>query len=275
MSTVTTSASADLLYDTRAMAGRQLNRVRHNPGLFVITQAMPLTLLLFFGYVFGSTVALPGGADYRTYIVPGLLATAAAGGLVTGMLTAAADAQRGVLDRFRTLPMSRTAVPLGQAAADVLITAVGLVPLVAVGYAVGWRIESGPDEAAAGFALLLLLRFTSAWIGFHLGMVVGKEEAAGQLASMTFMLQLLSNAYVPAAGLPGWLRPVVEWNPLSAFNTAARELFGSAVPGLDDAAGAAWPMTHPVAASLGWSAVLLAVFVPLAVRRYARTSANT
>ncbi|MQY13204.1 Daunorubicin/doxorubicin resistance ABC transporter permease protein DrrB [Streptomyces sp. RB5] len=266
--------STDFLLDSRAMAGRQLRRARRNPGLIAVTQAMPLMLLLFFGYVFGSTVALPGGADYRTYIVPGLFAVTAAGGLVTGMLTAAADSRRGVLERLRSLPMSRTAVPLGQACADVLLTAVGLVPLLAVGYAVGWRIEAGAAFALAAAGLLLLLRFTTAWIGFHLGMAVGSEEAAGQLASTTFVLQLLSNAYVPAAGLPGWLRTVVEWNPLSAYTTATRELFGSAVPGLDDAAGAAWPMTHPVAASLLWSAVLLAVFVPLAVRRYARTTAR-
>lgn len=259
-----------LAYDGLTMLGRQLQRARRNPGLLVITQAMPLILLLFFGYVFGNSVALPGGADYRTYIVPGLLATTAAGGLVTGMLQAAGDAQRGVMERFRVMPMSRAAVPLGQAVADVLLFAATLVPLMAVGYAVGWRIEAGPGGTAGAIGLLLLLRFATAWIGIHLGMLMGSEEAAGQLASSTFVLQLLSNAYVPTLDMPGWLRAVVEWNPLSACVTAVRDLFGNAVPGLDDAQGAAWPVTHPVIASVGWCAVILAVFVPLAVRRTGR-----
>ncbi|AZM45237.1 ABC transporter permease [Streptomyces sp. WAC 06738] len=261
---------SDLAYDGMAIVGRQLQRARRNPALLVITQVMPLTLLLFFGYVFGNSVSLPGDADYRTYIVPGLFATTAAGGLVTGMLQAAADTGRGVTERFRALPISRAAVPLGHAVADVLLFAAGLVPLVAVGYAVGWRNDGSAAATAGALGLLLLLRFTSAWIGIHLGMAVGNEEAAGQLASTTFMLQLLSNAYVPTHGMPGWLRAVVEWNPLSAYVTAVRDLTGSAPPGLDDAPGAAWPMTHPVAAALVWSVVLLAVFVPLAVRRSAR-----
>jgi ABC-2 type transport system permease protein len=257
-----------IAYDSLSVMGRHLRRAKRNPALLVITQLMPLILLLFFGYVFGNSVSLPGDADYRTYIVPGLFATTAAGGLVTGMLQAAGDSQRGVMDRFRSLPMSRAAVPLGQAAADVAIFALGIAPLVAVGYAVGWQIQGGFSGAAAAFGLLLLLRFASAWVGIHLGMLTGTEEAAGQLASATFMLQLLSNAYVPANGMPGWLRAVVEWNPLSSFVTAVRDLFGNAVPGLDDGAGAAWPMTHPVAASIGWAVLLLALFVPLVMRRY-------
>ncbi|MDX3583686.1 ABC transporter permease [Streptomyces europaeiscabiei] len=253
-----------LAYDGTAMLGRQLRRVRNNPGLLILTQTMPISMLLFFGYVFGSALAVPG-EEYRRFLVPGLLVATAAGGIMTGMFQAAGDTHRGVMDRFRTLPMSRAAVPLGQALADVLVTAAGTVPFLLVGLAVGWRIEGGALAAAGAFGLLLLFRFAAVWIGIFLGLLTRNEEAAGQLGGATFLLPLLSNAYIPAEGLPGWLRTVAEWNPISAVATALRDLFGNApVP-----EGAAWPVAHPVAGSLLWCAVLLAVFVPLAVRTYA------
>ncbi|MET9873086.1 ABC transporter permease [Actinacidiphila glaucinigra] len=258
------------LGDGLALLGRHLLRVRRAPGLFVLTQAMPLILLLFFGYVFGSALTLPGDGGYRSYLLPGLFTAVAAGGLMTGMMQAAQDAQRGVADRFRTLPISRAAVPLGQAAADVLVTAAGLIPLALVGWAVGWRVEAGAGPVLGAYGLLLLFRFATCWAGIHLGLLLRDEEAAAQLGSATFVLQLVSGAYVPTSGMTGWLRAVAEWNPLSAVAAACRGLFGGPAAGLADVPGAAWPMAHPVAASVGWSLVLLAVFVPSAVRRYAR-----
>ncbi|MFF4153191.1 ABC transporter permease [Streptomyces sp. NPDC001651] len=254
-----------LVYDGGAMLGRQLRRVRNNPGLLILTQTMPISMLLFFGYVFGSALAMPG-ERYRSFLLPGLLVATAANGIMTGMFQAAQDTHRGVTDRFRTLPMSRAAAPLGQAVADLVVTALGTVPLLLTGLAVGWRIEGSALQAAGALGLLLLFRFAMTWIGVFLGLLTRSEEAAGQLGGATFLLPLLSNAYIPADGLPGWLRTVAEWNPISAVTTALRDLFGNApVPD-----GAAWPVAHPVAGSLAWCAVLLAVFVPLAVRRYAR-----
>ncbi|WP_406349719.1 ABC transporter permease [Streptomyces sp. NBC_01597] len=252
-------------YDGTALLGRQLRRMRNNPGLLILSQTMPISMLLFFGYVFGSALAMPGG-EYRSFLVPGLLVATAANGIMTGMFQAAQDTHRGVMDRLRTLPISRTAVPLGQAVADVVVTAAGTVPFLLVGLAVGWRIEGSALEAVGAVGLLLLFRFATTWVGIFLGMLTRSEEAAGQLGGATFMLPLLSNAYIPTEGLPGWLRTVAEWNPISAVTTALRDLFGNApVPG-----DAAWPVAHPVAGSLMWCAVLIAVFLPLAVRKYAR-----
>ncbi|MGD1222924.1 MULTISPECIES: ABC transporter permease [Streptomyces] len=253
-----------LAYDGGAMLGRQLRRIRHNPGLLILTQTMPITMLLFFGYVFGSALATPG-QEYRAFLVPGLMVATAANGIMTGMFQAAQDSHRGVMDRFRTLPMSRAAVPLGQAAADVVVTAAGTVPLMLVGLAVGWRIEGSALEAACGVGLLLLFRFATTWIGILLGLLSRSEEAAGQLGGATFVLPLLSNAYIPTDNLPGWLRTLAEWNPISAVTTALRDLFGNAPAPADGA----WPVTHPVAGSLAWCAVVVAVFLPAAVRRYA------
>jgi ABC-2 type transport system permease protein len=260
-----TSAAGTPVADGLAMLGRHLQRIKAAPGVVILTQTMPITMLLFFGYVFGSALAMPG-QEYRAFLVPGLLAATAAGGIMTGMFQSAQDCHRGVMDRLRALPMSRPAVPFGQTAADLLTTAVGLVPLVLVGLAVGWRIEGGPLAALGAFGLLLLFRFATSWVGCWLGLLIRNEEAAGQLGSTTFVLPLLSSAYIPTGNLPHWLRTVAEWNPISAVAAAIRDLFGNASP----AADAAWPVTHPVAGTLAWSVVLLAVFVPLSVRRYAR-----
>lgn len=253
-------------YDSTAVLGRHLQRIRHSPGVVILTQSMPITMLLFFGFVFGSALATPG-QEYRAFLVPGLLAATAAGGIMTGMFQSAQDAQRGVMDRFRTLPMSRVAVPLGQTAADLLTTAVGIVPLVLVGVAVGWRIEGGVPGALGALGLLLLFRFAANWAGAYLGLLIRNEEIAGQLGSVTFVLPLLSNAYIPTEGLPGWLRVVTEWNPISAVAAAVRDLCGNAAPNPD----AAWPSAHPVAGALLWSLLLLVVCVPLTVRRYTRS----
>ncbi|MER6525021.1 ABC transporter permease [Streptomyces sp. NPDC001508] len=251
-------------YDGVTMVGRQLRRVRNSPGITVLSQIMPVNMLLFFGYVFGSALAMPG-REYRSFLVPGLLVATAAGGIMTGMFQAAQDAHRGVMDRFRTMPVSRSAVPLGQAVADLVVSALGTVPLLLVGLAVGWRMEGSVAGALGAVGLLLLFRFACTSVGILLGLLTRSEEAAGQLGASTFVLPLLSNAYIPTGNLPGWLRTLAEWNPISAVTAALRDLFGNAPV----AEGAAWPVAHPVAGSLAWSAVLIAVSLPLAVRRYA------
>ncbi|MEV8587419.1 ABC transporter permease [Streptomyces sp. NPDC051180] len=257
--------STALVHDGTAVLGRHLRRVRHAPAITVMTQTMPIVFLLFFGYVFGSALAMPG-AEYRSHLVPGLLVATAAGGLMTGMFQAAQDAHRGVMDRFRTLPVSRAAAPLGQALADLVTSAVGTVPLILVGLAMGWRIEGTAAGAVSAFGLLLLFRLATTWVGILLGLASKSEEAAGQLGSATFMLPLLSNAYIPTDGMPDWLRTLAEWNPISAVTTAVRFLFGNApVP-----SGAAWPVAHPVAGALLWSLGLIALCAPLAIRRHAR-----
>ncbi|MDI3407275.1 ABC transporter permease [Streptomyces cavernicola] len=254
-----------LAYDTSAVLGRHLQRLRHASAIAVMTHTMPVVFLLFFGYVFGSALAMPG-TEYRAFLVPGLLVATAANGIMNGMFGAAQDSHRGVMDRFRTLPMSRASVPLGQAAADLLTTAAGLIPLLLVGYAMGWRIEGTPLQALGAFGLLLLFRFATTCVGILLGLASRSEEAAGQLGGATFMLPLLSNAYIPTDNLPGWLRTVAEWNPISAVTTAVRDLFGNApVP-----EGAAWPVTHPVLGSTLWCAALIATFLPWAIHHYAK-----
>jgi len=235
---------------------------RNSPGLVGISLGAPLVLLVMFGYVFGGAIRVPGDESYISYLTPGLFVLIAVNGVMATMVGAARDLQRGVTDRLRTMPISRAATLLGEAVADLMANVVVLAAMVGVGFAVGWRVHDG---AAKALAVLVLLRFAIVWVGFFLGMLCGREEIAAQAGLLVLPVSTVSNVYVPTAGMPGWLRLIAEWNPVSCAATACRSLFG-------DTAGAAatspWPLVHPVVATLGWCALLVAVFMPLAVRTF-------
>ena len=256
--------SAYALTDSWTMTRRELAHWARQPVQVVVSLVFPVMLLLMFGYLIGGGRAVEG--EYVDYLVPGMLALTMAFGLEGTMVAVTQDLNKGVIDRFRSMPMADGAVLVGRSTADMLQSAIGLVVLIGVGLGLGWRPHAGPGQFLGAVGLLLLFRFATTWIGIFLGLLTRSEEAAGQLGGATFILPLLSNAYIPTEGLPGWLRTLAEWNPISAVTTALRDLFGNApVP-----EGAAWPVAHPIAGSLMWCAVLLAVFAPLAVRRYAQ-----
>ncbi|MER7752857.1 ABC transporter permease [Kitasatospora sp. NPDC097643] len=257
------SAAARLVADSWTSMLRILLNYRHSPGLLAASLGVPVVMVVVFGYVFGSAIQVPGGGDYREFLMPGLFAMVATNGIMPTMVGAARDLGRGVTDRLRSMPVSRTGLLLGQNLADLLVSVVVLALLALVGLAAGWRVRHGLADAAGGFALLLLFRFVMTWVGTCLGLAVGKEEAAGQLAVAVFPVAMVTNAYVPTGGMPGWLRTVADWNPVSSVVQACRELFGN-----PSAPGDAWPMQHAGLAALLWSGVLLALCVPLAVRKF-------
>ncbi|WP_051830025.1 MULTISPECIES: ABC transporter permease [Streptomyces] len=258
------SAGGRLASDTWTSMLRILLNYRHSPGLLAASLGVPVVMVVVFGYVFGSAMRVPGGGDYREFLMPGLFAMVATNGVMPTMVGAARDVGRGVTDRLRSMPVSRTGLLLGQTLADLLVSVVVLALLALVGLAAGWRARHGLADALGAFALLLLFRFVMTWLGTLLGLAVGKEEAAGQLSVVVFPLAMITNAYVPTGGMPGWLRTVADWNPISSVVEAARGLFGN-----PSAPGSAWPMQHAVLATLLWSALLLAVCGPLAVRKFA------
>ena len=251
------------LSDAGTLALRVLLYYRHSPGLIAVSLAAPLAMLVVFGYVFGSAMRVPGGGGYRDYLMPGLFVLIAVNGIVPSMVGAARDLGLGVTDRLRSMPISRSAALLGQTLADLIVSAVILAMMVGVALATGWRFHDGPARALAALALLLLFRFVANWVGIYLGLLAGREEIAGQLSLLIFPLGMVTNVFVPADGMPAWLRAVAEWNPISAAAAAARDLFGNAAP-----AATPWPLHHPVLATVGWCALLLAVFAPLAVRKF-------
>jgi ABC-2 type transport system permease protein len=256
-----------VLTDGVTAAGRVLTKLRHDPTAIGLTLGAPVVMVLIFGYIFGSAIQVPGGANYREFLVPGLFVTIAAN-ILPAMIQMARDSGRGVVDRFRSMPISRTAVPFGQAAATSVYGLISFVLMAACGLAVGWRIERGAALAVAALGLLMAFQFAATWVGMWLGLVLGKEETAGQASILVFPVTMLSNIFVPTAGMPTWLRVIADWNPASALAAATRQLRGNPTT----PAGGAWPLEHPVTASLLWTVALLAVFVPLCTRRYARAS---
>ncbi|NKZ08456.1 ABC transporter permease [Actinomadura latina] len=257
------------LADGLTLIGRELSRIRQEPGELVAALIFPAVMVVLFGYVFGSAISVPGGGDYREYLMPGLFAMVTFTSTMAVTLRVATDASRGVMDRFRSMPMARAAVPFGQTGAEILNGLLGMTIMAAAGLIVGWRARNGIWPTAEAFALLALMRYALAWAGCYLGLVVKNEQTADQLIPLVFPVTMLSNSFVPTGGMPRVLQVIADWNPASALTAACRDLFGN--PGAS-AAGAdpAWPIAHPVTATLGWALLLLAVFVPLSVRTYRR-----
>ena len=254
--------------DGLTLVGRELSRLRHEPGELVAALIFPAVMVVLFGYVFGSAISVPGGGDYREYLMPGLFAMTAFTSVIAVTLRVATDASRGVMDRFRSMPMARSAVPFGQTGSELLSGVLGLIIMSGAGLAVGWRPHEGVARTAGGFLLLIVLRYALSWAGVFLGLVVKNEQTADQMVPLVFPVTMISNSFVPTGGMPGWLRVLADWNPVSAITAACRELFGN--PGAAVSGDAAWPLAHPVAATLLWSLVLVAVFMPLSVRGYER-----
>ncbi|WP_037912730.1 ABC transporter permease [Actinacidiphila yeochonensis] len=255
-------------HDSLVVARRNLIRMKRIPEVVLFGLIQPIMFVVLFSYVFGGSVAVGGSlsaTDYRNFLMAGIFAqtvTFATAGAGAGI---ADDMHKGLIDRFRSLPMSRGAVLTGRTLADLVQTALTVVVLAVVGVLVGWRVHHGIPKMLGGFALLLLLGYAFSWIGALIGLSVRTPEAAtsGGLIWL-FPVTFISNAFVDSANMPGWLQPVANWNPFSATVQACRVLFGN--PGVSQAG--AWPMQHPVWASLIWSVLIVLVFRSLAVRKY-------
>jgi ABC-2 type transport system permease protein len=274
--TATTLSTADLttgrgplpqfLNDVWVLTKRSIARIRREPETLSQVTIQPVMFVLMFAYVFGGAIGLPGGGSYHEYLIGGMLGMGLAQTAPGTAVAVVSDMSTGLIDRFRSLPMSRAAVLTARTIADLLTQVIGTVVTAGVGLAIGWRIHNGAGDAIAGFALALLFGYAFTWAGVCLGMVLRSPEAAQQTGFVIFLpLTFISSAFVPTQGMPGWLQPVAEWNPMSSLAAADRSLFGNPNPA---AAVHAWPAQHPEMAVLVWAAAMLAVFAPLAVRLY-------
>lgn len=251
--------------DGWTIARRDLIHWVRNPSRIVFSLLFAVLMVLMFGYLFGGALSVPGGGDYREFMLPGMFAMVMLFGVSETVIAVAGDAGHGVTDRFRAMPMAPSAVLLGRCVADLLNSALVLVALIGCGLLVGWQPHGGPGGTLLAVALLLLLRVSLTWVGIYLGLVVRGEAAIPAVQTLEFPLGFLSSAFVAASTMPAWLGTIAEWNPLSSTVTAARELFGN--PG---AAGDSWVATHALPLAVIWPLVLLAVFFPLSVRAYRR-----
>lgn len=250
--------------DGWTVARRELIHWTRNPGMVAFQVLWPIMLVLMFGYVFGSAMRVEGGGDYRAFLMPGMFAQAMMFGIAGTITMVATDTDRGVTDRFRSMPMSPSAVVLGRGMSDIVNSVLDLTILVGCGLAVGWGFREGPLRGLAAIGLLLLLRFALTWVGILVGLSVGPEAAAMAWAPL-FPLTMVSNTFVSPDQMPGWLGAVAAWNPVSATVAACRELFGN--PGVG---GDSWAAQHPLPLAVAWPLAITAVFLPLAVRRYRR-----
>jgi ABC-2 type transport system permease protein len=255
--------------DGLVLARRNLAHVRQIPEKLIDVTLQPLMFVLLFAFVFGNVIHVPGGG-YHEYLIGGILVQTLAFGVVSPAASIATDVKEGIVDRFRTLPMARSAFLVGHLSAELLASMLALAVLSVSGLVVGWRIHAGVADALAGYGLLLLFAAAMLWVGTLIGLLVRTPDAVMGIAFVAiFPLTFLSNAFVPADGLPGPLQTFAEYNPISAVVAACRTLFGNPVALPSDAP---WPLEHSVAAAVAWCVAIIAVAAPAALWRYrART----
>jgi ABC-2 type transport system permease protein len=260
------------LGDGVVVAKRNLIKVKRVPDLLVFSTLSPIMFVLLFAYVFGSAIPVPG-LNYREFLMAGIFAqTVVFGSTITGA-SLAEDLQKGVIDRFRSLPMSRSAVLVGRTAADLANNVIVLVVMSLTGLVVGWRIHTSLLEALAAYALLLLFAYAMSWVMAVVGLLVRTPEVVNNASFIViFPLTFIANTFVPTNNFPTVLKAIADWNPISAIVAAARRLFGNVAPNAPEAT--AWSLQHPVVYVLIWVAVILAVFVPLSIAQFKRAASR-
>jgi ABC transporter DrrB family efflux protein len=255
------------LSDSLVLAKRNLAHVRQIPEKLIDVTIQPLMFVLLFAYVFGGAIAVPGG-NYHEYLMGGIFVQTLTFGVMGPAMSMANDLSEGVLDRLRSLPMARSAFIIGHVLAEFAAVLLALTVMTVAGLIVGWRIHTDVAHALAGFGLLALLAFAMLWIGMMLGTLARSADAVtGIVFIVIFPLTFVANAFVPAGTLPGVLKTVASWNPVSALAAGIRTLFGNPTA---LQSGAPWPLQHPVLSSVLWCLAILAVAVPLALAAYRR-----
>jgi len=258
---VLTQAAADGM----VVAKRNLTKVRRVPDLLIFTTIQPVMFVLLFAYVFGGAIH-PPGVNYKEFLMAGIFTQTVAFGSAITAIGLADDLQKGIIDRFRSLPMARSAVLVGRTTSDLVNNLIVMIVMSLCGLLVGWRIHRGVGYALLAYLVMFAFAFAMSWVSATIGLSVSSVEVAQSAGFIwLFPVTFLSNAFVPSDTLSRPLRPIADWNPMSSVVAAARELFGN-----QDTAkpSAAWSMQHPVVTALGWSLLLLLIFIPLSVRKY-------
>jgi ABC-2 type transport system permease protein len=255
------------LADAWTITRRDLQHWRLQPGPVILAWIFPVMIVLMFGLLFGGAINVPEGGAYFEFLMPGMFAMTMLFGLETTMIAVTTDAARGVTDRFRSLPMSASAVVLGRCLADMLNSIVGLAIMIGAGLLLGWRWHDGLDTALVAVGLLLLLRFALLWVGIFLGLIAKGPEAVASIQILVWPFSFLSNVFVDPSTMPSWLGVIARWNPLSATASATRELFMN--PGWQ---AESWASENALLLAIVWPALLIAIFLLLSVRKYRRLS---
>ena len=259
------------LADGGVVAKRNLIKIKRVPEILIWTLMSPIMFVVLFAYVFGSSIVLPG-MDYREYLIAGIFAqTVIFGSTFTGA-GLAEDITKGIIDRFRSLPMARSAVLIGRTGSDIVYNSTSIAVMTITGLLVGWRIRTGALEAIGGFLLLLAFAYAISWIMAYVGLKVSSVEVVNNASFMfIFPMTFIANTFVLATELPGPLRTFAEWNPVSSLAQAVREAFGNTgnIP-----EPTVWSLDNPIAYTCIWVVIILAVFIPLSVRQFNKAASR-
>ena len=249
---------------------RNLIKIKRVPDILVFTTLQPIMFVLLFTYVYAGVINIPG-STYTEFIMAGIFAQTVVFGSTYSGSAMANDLKDGIIDRFRTLPMSPSAVLVGRTNGDLLINTISMAVMMVTGFIVGWRIRSSLLEGIAAVGLLLLFAYALSWVMAYLGMSVRSPEVINNASFLIlFPLTFISNAFVPSDTLPAPLRVIAEFNPVSALVLGARQLFGNVPPGTPEAS--AWTLQNPILTVLIGAAIMLLIFVPLSIRKFEKIS---
>jgi ABC transporter DrrB family efflux protein len=248
---------------------RNLLHIRRMPEMLLDVTVQSVMFVLLFAYVFGGAIAVQG-ASYKEFLLPGIMVQTMVFSSAIVAMGLTNDLQKGIVDRFKSLPVPRSAVLVGRSISSLIHSSIGVVVMALTGLLIGWRVRNGLVDGVLAFGLLLLFGFALIWLGIWVGSLMRTVEAVqGFMFTVMFPLTFVANTFAPPESMPAWLRTIAEWNPVSAVTQACRELWGNGLPAAPDAA---WPLQHPVAVSIAWSLVLTAIFAPLAVAAFRRRS---
>ncbi|GJF11269.1 transport permease protein [Mycolicibacterium cyprinidarum] len=254
------------------MVKRNMIHTKRMPEMLSDVTAQPIMFVLLFAFVFGASITNTGGASYREFLLPGIQAQTIVFSAFVVASGITADVEKGIIDRFRSLPISRSSVLIGRSIASVIHSSLGVLVMALTGLAIGWRIRNGIAEAVLAFGLLLLFGFGMIWFGILIGSLMRTVEAVnGVMFTALFPVTFLANTFVPTEPMPHWLRVIAEWNPVSSLAQAMRELWGNGGPA---PASAQLPLHYPVLSTVLWSLALTAVFAPFALYAYKRRTSG-
>jgi ABC-2 type transport system permease protein len=258
--------------DSLIITGRNLRRIPRIPELAIFAIIQSIMFVLLFAFVFGGAIPLEGytGTNaYREYLLPGIFVQTIVFAAATVAIGMCDDINKGIIDRFRSLPMSRSAVLIGRTFSEVVYNAGILVVLMLAGLAVGWSVHTDLVSFLAGVALLLAFAYAMAWLGVWLGVVVPTVEVAQQVSfTVLFPITFISGVFVPIYTMPDWLQPIAYWNPVTTLASSLRNLWGNPNPQIGDN----FPTQNPILVTVIWIVVFIVVFGPLGVRRYRNMS---
>lgn len=254
------------------MVKRNMIHTKRMPEMLSDVTAQPVMFVLLFAFVFGASITDTGGASYREFLLPGIQAQTIVFSAFVVAAGITADVEKGIIDRFRSLPISRSSVLIGRSIASLIHSAIGIVVMAVTGLTIGWRIRGSIADAVLAFALVFVFGFGMIWFGILIGSLMRSVEAVnGVMFTVLFPVTFLANTFAPTAPMPHWLRVIAEWNPVSSLAQAMRELWGNGPVAPPDAQ---LPLHHPVLATILWSLALTAVIAPFALRAYARRTSD-